>query len=620
MSGIAALGLRREAPIDPQLLSAMERILAARGPDRAGRWSGDRFALVHTLFRTVDESAREAQPLTFDEQVWISADARIDARDELVRELRAHGRDASLHEPDVHLILHGYHVWGTACVEHMLGDFAFVIADSRAQRLFAARDHLGVKPLFYASVPDGIVVSNMLDCVRRHPQVSDTLNDSYICDFLLFGWNTDVAASAFADIHRLPPAHRLEWTPEGMRIERYWTLTIPEIVRRRRQRDYIEAFMDVFRRAIADRLRTDKVVVSLSGGMDSASLAATMMPLLAHRSPPTAVHAVTAVYDRLIPDQERHYAGLVARHLGIPIEFVAGDDLECFGPEWDTAAAQHPEPAERGVPLPAVCAQRLAAYGRVVLSGEGGDEVVSAPYQYFHTLLQERRYVRFLADYGRDSVARPGFRLLEVWRRLHHRANGSAAQEAKRAPEMPGWIQLDMVQRLHLRSRWDRYWNAPRSSDSATPRGYAVISGWVLSDALSSYDGYGSRTGVESRFPFLDLRVIETAWATPTIPFRYYKFLLRSAMEGNMPKQVLGRAKQPLVDDPLRCDWEVLDRKWRSMQDTNGRFSKYCSCSVRPGRSEVEGKQAYTNLRFYELASWIRHRVRAGQFPASIGR
>src|SRR5512144_2118902 len=380
MSGIAALGLRQEVPFDPQLLGAMGRILAARGPDRAGRWSGDRFALIHTLFRTVDESAHEEQPLTFDEQVWISADARIDARDELVRELRGHSRDASLDQPDVHLILHAYHVWGTACVEHLLGDFAFVIADTRAQRLFAARDHLGVKPLFYSTVPGGIVVSNMLDCVRRHPQVSDTLNDSYICDFLLFGWNTDVAASAFADIHRLPPAHRLEWTPEGMRIERYWSLTIPAIVRRRRQRDYIEAFMDVFRQAIADRLRTDKVVISLSGGIDSASIAAIMMPLLARRSPPTAVQAVTAVYDRLIPDRERYYAGLVARHLGIPIEFVAGDDLECFGPEWDTAATHYPEPAERGLPLPTVFAQRVGAHGRVVLCGDGGDEAVSAPH------------------------------------------------------------------------------------------------------------------------------------------------------------------------------------------------------------------------------------------------
>jgi asparagine synthase (glutamine-hydrolysing) len=478
--------------------------------------------------------------------------------------------------------------------------------DTRMQKIFAARDHLGVKPLFWASVPDGIVVSNMLDCVRCHPQVTDTLNDSWICDFLLFGWNTDVAASAFADIHRLPPAHRLEWTPEGMRIERYWTLTVPEIVRRRRQRDYIEAFMEVFRQAIGDRLRTDKVVISLSGGIDSSSIAATMMPLLARRSPPTAVQAVTAVYDRLIPDQERYYAGLVASHLGIPIEFVAGDDLECFGPDWATAPAQYSEPAERGLPLPAVFAERLSAYGRVVLSGEGGDEVISAPHRYFHKLLQERRYLKFVTEYWRDSMVRPRFRLWEIWQRLFSRANGSNAESVKVAHEMPRWIRPEIAKRLDLQSRWDRFWNLPHATDSATPRGYIAVSSWLLAHALSDYDTTGCRAGMEYRFAFLDLRLINTAWSMPTIPFRYYKFLLREPLQGSLPKQILTRRKQPLAGDPLRCDLEALARKWQPTGEDSGTISRYCSRNPHPD-IDGGGEHAYTNLRFYELVSWMRH-------------
>jgi asparagine synthase (glutamine-hydrolysing) len=605
MSGVAAIGLRHEAPVQQALLASMERVLTQRGPDRTGRWTGNRFALVHTLFRTVDESAREEQPLSFDGQVWITADARIDAREELIAKLHAHARPASLQEPDVHLILHAFHVWGTACLEHLLGDFAFVIVDTRMQKIFAARDHLGVKPLFWATVPDGIVVSNMLDCVRCHPQVTDTLNDSWICDFLLFGWNTDVAASAFADIHRLPPAHRLEWTPEGMKIERYWTLTVPEIVRRRRQRDYIEAFTEVFRQAIADRLRTDKVVISLSGGIDSSSIAATMMPLLARRSPPTSVQAVTAVYDRLIPDQERYYAGLVANQLGIPIEFVAGDDLECFGPDWDTSAAHFPEPAERGLPLPGVFAQRLGAHGRVVLSGEGGDETMSAPYRYFHLLLRERQYLRFVAEYWRDCLVRPRFRLLEVWQRLFSSRNGSGTGTGRPAHEMPGWIQPDLVERLDLRSRWDRFWNPQHPSNSRTPRGYIAISSWLLAHALSDYDGTATRIGVEYRFPFLDLRLINTAWSMPTIPFRYYKYLLREPLQRNLPRQVLMRPKQPLAGDPLRCDFEALAHTWDTTYRASAGLSRYCS---RPPNSGIDGgkEEAYTNLRFYELACWMR--------------
>ena len=606
MSGIAALGVRPGLPIDPQLLTGMERILATRGPDRAGTWSGDRFALVHTLFRTVDESAHEAQPLTFDGQVWISADARIDARDELVRELRAHGRTASLEEPDVHLILHAYHVWGTACLEHLLGDFAFVVADTRAQRLFAARDHLGVKPLFYASVADGIVVSNMLDCVRRHPQVTDTLNDSYICDFLLFGWNTDVAASAFADIHRLPPAHRLEWTLEGVKVERYWTLTIPEIVRRRRQRDYIDAFMEVFRQAIADRLRTDKVVISLSGGIDSASIASAMMPLLGRRSPPTAVQAVTAVYDRLIPDKERYYAGLVAAHLGIPIEFVAGDDLECFGPDWDTAAAHYPEPAERGLPLPAAFAQRLGAHGRVVLSGEGGDEAVSTPYRYFRRLLEERRYGRFLVEYWRDSIARPRCRFMDLWARCVTMIVNSRDNLPRPVDVFPEWINSDLVGRFHLRARWKEFWE-PGVTDEKTPRGYLALSSYTFPDALARDAASAQRAGIEYRYPYLDLRVILCVWSLPVIPFRYAKFVSRKSAATTLPRRVVERPKQGLAGDPGERVMSVVARKRRLFAALRHQISAYCVGEPLADERQSPGFE-WAPLRAFELASWLRHR------------
>jgi len=614
MSGIAAIGLCREAPIDKQLLHSMEQVLQARGPDRAGQWTGDRFALVHTLFRTVDESADEEQPLSFDGRVWIAADARIDAREELVRELRDHDRDASLLEPDVHLILHAYHIWGTACVEHLLGDFAFVIVDTRTRCLFAARDHLGVKPLFYATIPDGLVVSNMLDCVRRHPQVSDTLNDSYICDFLLFGWNTDVTASAFADIHRLPPAHRLEWTPEGMRIERYWTLTIPEIVRRRRQRDYIEAFMEVFRQAIADRLRTDKVVISLSGGIDSSSIAATMMPLLARRSPPTTVQAVTAVYDRLIPDQERYYAGLVASHLGIPIEFVAGDDLECFGPDWDTAAAQYSEPAERGLPLPAVLAERLGSHGRVVFSGEGGDEVVSAPHRYFHKLLSERRYGRFLIEYYKDTVARPKYRLWNVWTRLFAGMVNSRVSSTQGIDDFPEWINPDLVERFDLRTRWQAFWE-PRPLNEKAPPGYFALSSFLLPDALARDGTSAQRVAVEFRYPYLDLRVIQRVWSFPTIPFRYAKFVSRKSAVRTLPRRIVDRPKQGLVGDPCEPVGSVVSRKERLFDALNSQLCTYCvgePLRDKPLRAGFE----WAPLRAFELACWIGHNNNQRRLPS----
>ena len=111
---------------------------------------------------------------------------------------------------------------------HLLGDFMFAIWDNSRRQLFCARDHLGIKPLFYAHRGNAVVVSNALDCVRLHPAISHELHEPAIADFLLFGVNQDNGTTSFRDIRRLPPAHRIRWSPDGCRCQRYWTLPIEE--------------------------------------------------------------------------------------------------------------------------------------------------------------------------------------------------------------------------------------------------------------------------------------------------------------------------------------------------------------------------------------------------------
>ena len=125
----------------------MTAFLAFRGPDAQEIWVDSNVGFGCALLKTTDESERERQPFTLDGRVWIVADARVDARHELAQELKAH-RHQNL-SPDatgVEMILRAYQTWGENCVGHLLGDFAFAIWDRPKQRLFCARDHLGVKP------------------------------------------------------------------------------------------------------------------------------------------------------------------------------------------------------------------------------------------------------------------------------------------------------------------------------------------------------------------------------------------------------------------------------------------------------------------------------------------
>src|SRR6185369_9958062 len=127
--------------------------LKFRGPDGQTVWTDDGpIGLVHALFQTTEDDVPRPQPLSFDGVTWITADARIDARAELIDRLQGHGRHVNRTVCDAEMILHAWHVWDAACVEQLLGDFSFAIVDTSQRRVFAARDHLGVKPMFYAQV------------------------------------------------------------------------------------------------------------------------------------------------------------------------------------------------------------------------------------------------------------------------------------------------------------------------------------------------------------------------------------------------------------------------------------------------------------------------------------
>ena len=192
MSGIVGTINLDRAPVDQRLLRGMTDSLAYRGPDAQEIWNNRNVGLGHTMLCTTHESTNEHQPCSLDGEVWITADARIDRRDELIRALQSKCREVQKNVTDVDLILHAYHVWGVNCAEHLLGDFAFAIWDGRGQKLFCARDHFGIKPFFYGRVGNHLVFSNTLNCLRMHPAISDQLNEQAVADFLLFGSNRDL--------------------------------------------------------------------------------------------------------------------------------------------------------------------------------------------------------------------------------------------------------------------------------------------------------------------------------------------------------------------------------------------------------------------------------------------
>ena len=545
MSGILGMIGFDNAPADPHFLRLATDSLAYRGPDHQAIWIDGGAGLGHALLRTADDSTREDQPLTIDGSAWITADARLDGRADLIRRLRSHGRDAIHSADDAQLILHAYHAWGAACMEHLLGDFAFAIWDTRRRRLFCARDHLGVKPFYYAQVEGAIVFSNTLEGVRRHPQVNRALNEVAIADFLVFGFNQDPMTSAFAGVRRLSPGHILIVEDGKMRLSRYWSLPTDGRIRYRRAHDYVEHFVQIFHEAISDRLRTDRVAVWMSGGLDSTSIAAIARRVGTQAGHEFELRAHTIVYDSLIADEEREYAEAAARALSIPISCFVADRHRPFD-GWNGLSAFPPEPPDDPfLVMRTEQVKQAALHGRVLLCGEGGDEVFAASYVAdlagrMPLLELSRDVVRSLVKYRR----RPGAGVRAKLKTFALRRSEAAT--------WPAWLNAAFAERVDLRARVARANAAQRTG----PRPLRAEAHQRLATAAWSWyfecaDPGVTRVPVECRYPFMDVRLVEYLLAIPPLPWFVDKLLLREAMRGTLPERVRLRPKTALGGDPL---------------------------------------------------------------------
>jgi asparagine synthase (glutamine-hydrolysing) len=603
VSGIVGIFRKDGAPADRLLLQSLAHFLAYRGPDGREVWADGPVGFGHALLRTTYESLGDRQPASLDRQFWITADARIDCRSELQTELEQKGQKVRDGAPDSELILHSYAAWGEACVEHLRGDFAFAIWDARRRTLFCARDHFGVKPLYYADLGDFFIFSNTLDCVRAHPDVSGELNEAAIGDFLLFGLNYNVATTTFRDVQRLPSAHTLSVSAEGLRVSRYWSVPIDGRIRYRRADEYVEHFQILLQAAVADRLRISRAGILLSGGLDSSAIAAMARELSGVAGGKTDLRAYTLTYESLIPDREGEHARKVAEFLHIPHRTLALDELRPFE-RWEDPEVHWPEPVDD--PFFAGLFdefQMIAAECRVALEGEGSDNLM-----HFEMLPQLRDHAR-KHKWGllwRDSVRYLSARS-SPWPGIRRRVARVFRNEGGK-PVFPRWIAPDFARRVDLEARWT-YGNRvlePRVHP-LLPTAHASLSLPQWSHSYELDDPGVTRCPVEVRHPFMDLRVVEYLLAVPPFPWAFEKTILRDAMAGRLPESIRRRPKTPLVGDPLMEMLQRPETAWMDQACGDEEIARFVNLSALPSpRQERDSMRAVVSIRPLCLNFWLR--------------
>jgi asparagine synthase (glutamine-hydrolysing) len=496
------------------------------------------------------------QPYTVDDNVWLMADARIDSD--------GPGTDQGK-------ILDAYEEFGENCVDHLIGDFAFVVWDKRARRLFCARDHFGVKPFYFARVGNSFVFSNALNTLRRDGRVSDALNEAAVGDYLAFGLNQDLTSTIFRDIQRLPAGHTLSLANGRITTRRYWTPTVKDEIRFRDPQSYVDRFNDLFSTAVRDRLRSDgvsaRVSISMSGGLDSTSLAVTARDLLPQT--PSAVHGYSNVYDKLIPDEEHHYSTLAAAAIGIPLHHNDCDKYELFAGELN-----QPEPfliSPLGGQFNDLL-RLMAANAPVTLTGYDGDALMNEPTGVRH-----------------------------VWRRIRR------IKEEPIDVEYPGWIDESFATRINLNDRVREAWIAP-NVDKRRPATLRALQTKVWAPLFEGYDANVTRLQLEVRHPFIDVRLVEYLLAIPAKPWCVNKHILRCAMKDRLPAAVLDRPKTPLAGDPALQLSRRGSVRWLDNFEVTPQLTRFVNLKVRRSLAEEETPNAlWARLRLFALNNWLAH-------------
>ena len=567
MSAIYGLFNLDGRPAVSSSLRKFSDALAHRGPHGSGYWRDGPVALGHRLLQSTPESRGERQPLIVGGgsgeravELALSADLRLDNRSTLASLAGASER-AIGDAPDVTLLPALYRKHGVGFARLLLGDFAYAIWDARQQRLVLGRDHFGVKPLYY-TYEEGrfFAFASEIKALRTLPGLAQDLDEMEVARHLLVPVGDDPTSTYFRHIRRVPPAHTVVVTREGLRMERYWTLDSARELRLSSDSEYEEAVRDAFTEAVRCRLRSTGPVGSmLSGGIDSSSITCVASDLLARRS--ERLHTYSAVFDDVPASDERFFIEAVEKHRPIVAHrFVADrvspigdiDHLNWLGdaPNWGA-----------NLYLPWHLSREARRHGvEVMLDGYDGDSTLSHGTGYLRELAIGGHWLRLVVlarqmghvigkpwlpptrHFFRAYAARPALRRvgLEGAARRLKAAVGPRGSQTGRAT--PGWttgLQPDFCARL-----------APLVQGEAVPyttereHHHHLMTRSILLHTLNWLEAVGAGAGVEFRFPFFDVRLVELCVSLPPeqkLRRGWSRSIMRRAMGDTLPDAVRNR-------------------------------------------------------------------------------
>jgi len=552
MCGIAGIINVAETPSSADI-SAMITDIAYRGPDGVGQicLEADGVALGHRRLSILDLSSAGNQPMaSADGRFWLVFNGEIYNYLEIRRDLAALGRTFRSGS-DTEVLLYAYEQWGPSCLERFMGMYAFAIWDRTKQELFAARDRLGIKPLYYRETAHGLLFASEIKSILAVQKDPRDVDVSLIDAYMDFGY-VPGEHTLHRGIKRLLPGHTLTWHDNRTTISKYWDLRFGE-----QGQDEIDDCADRIKGLLKDsinlHLRSDVPLgVFLSGGLDSSAVVALLSP-----GASCGLKTFSVAYDFGPDYDETPYAREVAAAFSTdhhetrvtPRQFL--DFVPSYIWHMD-------EPVTEAAAISLYYVSKLAREHVVVcLSGEGSDELFAGYDFYLYNLAIEkarrifgsgifRGLAGLIAKAGRFAKIRKYLELAGQPLEERYRGISSYEQGKKAGLYSSGFARCAAEGNVNCNAFIEGLFTRSRHWDPLSRMLYFDTKTWLVDDLLIKADRMSMATSIELRVPFLDHRLVEYAAAVPSrykIHGTNTKFILKRIMEGQLPERIVRRRK-----------------------------------------------------------------------------
>ena len=553
MCGIVGV-VYMQKQVDESLLLDMLETIRHRGPENRGTWiSSDKKVLLgHQRLAIIDISSDGNQPMqTKDGRYSITFNGEIYNYLELKTELEKQG--VIFHtKSDTEVLLQAYAVWGRACVEKLNGMFSFGIWDEYKKELFVARDHVGEKPLKYYTDSEKFIFASEVKAILKDPSVPREIDWSAIDLALSFRY-VPAPHTGFIHIKKLPAGHYLVWKQGKVEIVQYW---FPEKIKVRNDRNLVEwkkESWNLFVSSVKKRLMSDVPLGALlSGGLDSTSIIAAASEA-AQRKLDTFVISLGGV------SEDEKYADIAARYFDTNHHSVNLSDVD-FTSYISRLSKHYDEPFFDQAALPTLMiSEVMKKKVTVVLSGDGGDELFGG----YSSYAQIHRFglLGRIPSGIRKAIAR----LVRVNNALSYKAEMTAETFEKiyteyysmwknSLPISHRYITKDDIYLPELRKKIDqnlaseymKRWFSSVNADSVNNAMLADIRGRLPDGYLAKVDFSSMAYAIETRPPFLDVRLVESALSMPSdlkIRNKEGKYIWKEVMKDKIPESIIGRPK-----------------------------------------------------------------------------